>query len=151
MSVTHNKTRLASDFLLLTIGLVSVGTVLFFTFASGVSFSPDRQIDALAKDVIQRVPIALFLLVLCLTTDLKSGLRFTVTPAVRLFALVPCLLVALANFFGVSVDYLVSNDEVRNDIKDSLTEEQRKLFRAVSQLDVRSASLLADFLESLQK
>lgn len=60
-------------------------------------------------------------------------------------------LVALANFFGVSVDYLVSNDEVRNDIKDSLTEEQRKLFRAVSQLDVRSASLLADFLESLQK
>ena len=72
-------------------------------------------------------------------------------PAVRLFALVPCLLVALANFFGVSVDYLVSNDEVRNDIKDSLTEEQRKLFRAVSQLDVRSASLLADFLESLQK
>ena len=55
-------------------------------------------------------------------------------------------LVALANFFGVSVDYLV-----RNDIKDSLTEEQRKLFRAVSQLDVRSASLLADFLESLQK
>lgn len=98
MSVTHNKTRLASDFLLLTIGLVSVGTVLFFTFASGVSFSPDRQIDALAKDVIQRVPIALFLLVLCLTTNLKSGLRFTVTPAVRLFALVPCLLVALANF-----------------------------------------------------
>ncbi|HCY49009.1 MAG TPA: transcriptional regulator [Clostridiales bacterium] len=60
-------------------------------------------------------------------------------------------LVAMANFFGVSVDYLVSNDEVRNDIKDSLTEEQRKLFRAVSQLDVRSASLLADFLESLQK
>ena len=60
-------------------------------------------------------------------------------------------LVALANFFGVSVDYLVSNDEVRNDIKDSLTEEQRKLFRAVSQLDVRSASLLADFLESLLK
>lgn len=57
----------------------------------------------------------------------------------------------MANFFGVSVDYLVSNDEVRNDIKDSLTEEQRKLFRAVSQLDVRSASLLADFLESLQK
>ena len=81
MSVTHNKTRLASDFLLLTIGLVSVGTVLFFTFASGVSFSPDRQIDALAKDVIQRVPIALFLLVLCRTTDLKSGLRFTVTLA----------------------------------------------------------------------
>lgn len=98
MSVTHNKTRPASDFLLLTIGLVAVATVLFFTFASGVSLSPDRQIDALAKDVIQRVPIALFLLVLCLTTDLKSGLRFTVTPAVRLFALVPCLLVALANF-----------------------------------------------------
>lgn len=98
MSVTHNKTRQASDFLLWATGLVAVGIVLFFTFASDVSLSTDAQIDALAKDVIQRAPIALFLLVLCLTTDLKSGLRFTVTPAKRLFALVPCLLVALANF-----------------------------------------------------
>ena len=99
MSETHNKKRLkATDFLLWATGLVTVGVVLFFAFANDVSLSEDAQIDALVKDVIQRVPIALFLLVLCVSSDLKEGLRFTVTPTKGLFALAPCMLVALANF-----------------------------------------------------
>lgn len=58
-------------------------------------------------------------------------------------------LISLAKFFGVSVDYLVGNDDAVANVADNLSAEKLRLFRAVQRLDNRTATLFVELLERL--
>ena len=87
-----------NDILLIALGVVSVGVVLFFA-VSDVRLSSDMQIDAIAKDVVQRGVLTLFLVAMCATSDFRTVLAFsTYNFGKQLLCLLPCMAVAVANF-----------------------------------------------------
>lgn len=87
-----------TDILLIVLGVVTIGVVLFFA-VSDVHLSSDTQIDAIAKDVVQRGVLALFLVTMCATSGHRTVLAFPTTNMRRqLLCLLPCLAVAVANF-----------------------------------------------------
>lgn len=98
MSQTTRKKPKIIDIVLVVLALACIAATVLFAADKSIVFDDDARIDALAKDVIERLFLATFLVVFCLSTGFKSLLAFNVKPPKRLLALVPCTLVALANF-----------------------------------------------------
>lgn len=98
MSQTTRKKSKIIDIVLVSLALACIAATVLFALDKSIVFDADVRIDALAKDVIERLFLAAFLVVFCLSTTFKSLMKFNVKPAKGLFALVPCMLVALANF-----------------------------------------------------
>ncbi len=86
------------DIALILLGVASIGTIALFSFVD-FTLSTIPQIDSLAKDVIERALLTVFLVVLCVTSQFANILRFPADNiGKQLVALLPCLAVAIANF-----------------------------------------------------
>ncbi len=86
------------DIALILLGVASIGTIALFSFVD-FTLSAIPQIDSLAKDVMERVLLTVFLVVLCTTSQFAGILKFPTDNMGKQFvALLPCLAVAIANF-----------------------------------------------------
>ena len=95
--MSKNNPKL-TDISVILLGVAAVAVIVVFSFVD-VTLSQIPQINELAKDVIQRALLSLFLVVLCATSQYKTLLNFPVgNLGKQLLALLPCLAVALANF-----------------------------------------------------
>lgn len=95
--MSKNNPKL-TDISVILLGVAAVAVIVVFSFVD-VTLSQIPQINELAKDVIQRALLSLFLVVLCATSQYKTLLNFPVDNlGKQLLALLPCLAVALANF-----------------------------------------------------
>ena len=95
--MSQNKPK-PSDVAVILLGVAAVATIAVFGFAD-ITLNPVPQINELAKDVIQRALLSLFLVALCATSQYKTLLAFPVSNLGKqlVFAL-PCIAVAVANF-----------------------------------------------------
>ena len=95
--MSKNNPKL-TDISVILLGVAAVAVIVVFSFVD-VTLSQIPQINELAKDVIQRALLSLFLVVLCATSQYKTLLNFPVgNLGKQLLALLPCLAVAFANF-----------------------------------------------------
>ena len=60
-------------------------------------------------------------------------------------------LIALANFFDVSVDYLVGNSEFRHEIKIDVSEEKQNCLNEIINIDEKLIPPIKMYIDALKK